>query len=174
MCDLPKAFGAISDPLIATTRQILERGESLVPFALVGNLTTKETYPVMLQTGSDERKDDSASLIRRLAHRLEADFVLVIMDAWTLPPDKIRRADEIVERYGSNGASPYRVDVVSLTLETRHGLWLAQMPIKPKDVSKKKRSFGPPTFRRFTEAEGRFVDLLPVKDGDGEGAVALH
>lgn len=96
------------------------------------------------------------------------------MDAWTLPAHKVRRADEIIERYGSTGASPYRVDVVSFTLEARHGLWFAQMPIKPKGVSKKKRTFGPPTFRRFTEAGGRFVDLLPVKDGEGEGAGTLH
>ena len=83
-------------------------------------------------------------------------------------------AGEIKPRSASAGVSPCRIDVVSFTLETRHGLWLAQMPIKPKGVSKKKRTFGPPTFRHFTEAGGRFVDLLPVNDGEGEGAGTLH
>lgn len=32
-----------------------------------------------------------------------------------------------------------------------------------KGVSKNKRTFGEPEFRLFTEAQGRFVDLLPVK-----------
>jgi len=171
---MPEAYRAIVDRLIVAARQILERGESLVPFAFVGNLTTKETQPVMLGTGRVEQKDESAHLIRHLAHRLDADFVFVIMDAWSLPPEKIRRYQEIIERYGSIGASPYRIDVVSLTLETRHGLWAAQVPVKPKGVSKKKRTFGAPTFQHFTEAGGRFVDLLPVKDSDGEATGTLH
>jgi hypothetical protein len=88
--------------------------------------------------------------------------------------NKVCRVDEIIERYGSIGASPYRVDVVSCALETRHGLWFAQMPIKPKGVSKKKRTFGAPVFQYFTGARGRFVDLLPVKDAGETGAGTLH
>jgi hypothetical protein len=176
MSDLPKAYRAIIDPLIATAREILERGETLMPFAFVGNLTTEETYPVMLQTGSDKQKDDSAFLIRHIAHRVEADFVFVIMDAWGLPPDKVGQVLEIIERYGSIGASPYRVDVVSFALETRHGLWVAQEPIKPKGVSKKKthlryanlpafhRSQG--TFRRSSAGQGR------GRGGSGDAALA--
>lgn len=174
MTAMPDAYLRIVNPLIDAARGILERGESLVPLAFVGNLTTEETYPVMLKTGSDEHKDDSASLIRHVAHRVEADFVFVVMDAWGLPRDKVRRADEIIERYGSIGASPYRVDIVSFALETRHGLWLAQMPIKPKGASKKKRTFGTPVFQHFTEVAGRFADLLPVKDSEGEAAGTLH
>jgi hypothetical protein len=128
---MPAAYRAIIDPLVATAREILEGGESLVPFAFVGNLTTKETYPVVLNTGSDGQKDDSALLIRHVARRVEADFVFVIMDAWALPPDKMHRYEEILERYGSVAASPYRIDVVSFALETRHGLWVAQVPVKP-------------------------------------------
>ena len=59
---------------------------------------------------------------------------------------------------------------MSFTLETRHGLWFAQMPITPMGVSKKKRTFGSPTFRRYTEANGRFLALLPAKDADETGA----
>ena len=36
--------------------------------------------------------------------------------------------------------------------------------------SKKKRTIGVPEFRHFTEYEGRFVNLLPIKDG----AAILH
>jgi hypothetical protein len=71
-------------------------------------------------------------------------------------------------------ASPYRIDVVVFNLETRHGLWVAQVPGKPKGISKKKRTFGTPTFQHFAEAEGRFVDLLPVKDAGEEGAGTLN
>jgi hypothetical protein len=47
----------------------------------------------MLQTGSDQQEDNSALLIRPV----DADFVFVIMDAWALPPDKVRRYQEILD-----------------------------------------------------------------------------
>jgi len=174
MSAIPATYLSIINPLIGMAREIMEGGESLAPFAFVGNLTTKETFPVRLQTGSEEQKDDSARLIRHIAHRMEADFVFVIMEAWSLRADKLRQASEILERYGSIGASPYRIDVVSFALETRYGMWMAQIPILPKGASKRKRTFGAPDFRHFTEAEGRFVDLLPVKDKDRMPTGTLH
>jgi hypothetical protein len=104
----------------------------------------------------------------------QADFVFVIMDAWGLPRDEVHRYQEILERYGSIGASPYRVDMVALSLETRHGVWMAQMPVKTKGASKRKRTFGVPEFQLFTEAKGRFVDLLPVKEGEAQAPGGLH
>ena len=92
------------------------------------------------------------------------------MEAWSLREDKVAQMDAILEKYGSIGASPYAVDIVSMALETRHGVWIAQVPIKPKGISKKKRTIGAPEFRHFNECEGRFVGLLPVKDG----AATLH
>ena len=71
----------------------------------------------------------------------------------------------ILNKYGSIGASPYAVDVVSMSLETQHGVWMAEVPIKPNGISKMKRTSGSPEFRHFTEAGGRFVNLLPIKDG---------
>ena len=58
-----------------------------------------------------------------------------------------------------------------MALETRHGVWMAEVPIKPKGISKKKRTIGTPEFRHFTEFEGRFVNLLP--DEGWGGKVAL-
>ena len=83
-------------------------------------------------------------------------------------------AQGIKLRSTSKGASPPGIDLMSLILETRHRLWVAQVPVKPKGISKKKRTFGTPTFQHFTEAEGRFVDLLPVKDEGEEGGGTLH
>ena len=161
----PQAYLNIITPLIGLARGLLESGETLVPAAFVGNLTTQQTLPVMINPGSDEIKDESAATIKRAATMIDADFVFIVMEAWSLRPDKLHRADEIRDKYGSIGNSPYAIDVVSMTLETRHGIWVAQLSIKPKGYSKKKRTFGPPEFRFFTEAKGRFVDLLPTKDG---------
>jgi len=45
------------------------------------------------------------------------------------------------------------------------GIGFRDLGGKPKGHSKKKRTIGQPDFRFFTEAKGRFVDLLPEKDG---------
>jgi len=42
---------------------------------------------------------------------------------------------------------------------------MAEVPIKPKGISKMKLTFAPPEFRHFTEFDGRFVNLLPQKEG---------
>jgi hypothetical protein len=162
----PQAYMDIIGSLIDTARELLESGEKVQAFAFVGNLTTEEIIPVMIHSGSVENKDQSARAIQSAALVLDADFVFVIMEAWALRSAKISQRDAILDKYGSIGASPYAVDVCSFTLETRRGVWIAQQQIKPKGISKKKRTFGVIEFRYFTEAEGRFLHLLPKREDD--------
>ena len=169
----PKAYMDIVDPLISKARGFLEAGEKLQPFAFVGNLTTKEIIPVMIQPGSNENKDQSAQMIQAAALALDADFIFAIMEAWSLQPNKLTQMAAILDKYGSIGASPYAIDVCSLALETRRGIWVAQPLIKPKGISKKKRTIGAIEFRYFTEAAGRFMHLLPKKEGE-ELPTILH
>lgn len=143
----------------------MERGERLVPVAFVGNLPTGETDPVMMSVASEQAKDDSAELVRHLAVIHRADLVFVIMDACGRPRDKVHRYQEILNHYGPFGDSPDRVDRVARSLETRHGVWMAQMPVMLKGAPK--RTFGVPEFQLFTEVKGRFVDPLPVKEPRG-------
>ncbi|KAI5912189.1 hypothetical protein [Thauera sp. 2A1] len=51
---------------------------------------------------------------------------------------------------------------------------VAQVSIKPKGISKKKRTIWVPEFRHYTEVQGRFTDLLPVKEGDVGAGGTLH
>ena len=169
----PQAYMDIISSLIDKARGFLEAGERLQAMAFVGNLSTKAVIPVMIQPGSVEDKDQSARTIQSAALALEADFVFTIMEAWTLRPDKIRQMNAILDKYGSISASPYAIDTCSLMLETRHGVWAAQPQIKPKGISKKKRTIGVVEFRYFTETEGRFAHLLPKKEGD-EPPTTLH
>ncbi len=170
MSAIPETYWKIVAPLIATARGFLEKGEALAPIAFVGSFTSDICVPVLLQASSNESKDKSASAIKRAADSMNADFIFVLMEAWSLRKDKVLQMDAILNKYGSIGASPYAVDVVSMSLETRHGVWMAEVLIKPKGISKKKLTIGTPEFRHFTEAGGRFVNLLPVKDG----AATLH
>lgn len=169
----PQAYMNIISSLIDKARGFLEAGEKLQGMAFIGNLTTKEVIPVMIQPGSSEDKDQSARTIQSEALALDADFVFAIMEAWSLRPNKIPQMDAILDKYGSIGASPYAIDVCSLALETRRGVWVAQPQIKPKGISKKKRTIGVVEFRYFTEAGGRFAHLLPRKESDEPPAI-LH
>lgn len=169
----PQAYLDIISLLIDRVRALLEAGEKLQATAFVGNLTTKQVIPVRIQPGSVEDKDQSALEIRSAALALEADFVFAIMEAWTLRPDKMRQMNAILDRFGSISASPYAIDTCALMLETRHGVWAAQPQIKPKGISKKKRTMGLIEFRYFTETKGRFAHLLPKKAGD-EPPTTLH
>ena len=159
-------------PLIDVARGLLEKGEQLVPIAFVGNFATSKTAQVLLESGTDA-KDRSALAIRLAADMLEADFVFLIMEAWSLRKDKMPQMDAILDKYGSIGASPYRVDVVSFGLETRYGVWMSQCEIKPKGISKKKRTIATPAFQYFKEVAGRFTHLLK-KSPDEEGGATLH
>lgn len=165
MSAIPEKYWKIVSPLITTARGFLENGESLSPFAFVGSFSSETCIPVLLQSSSIEAKDKSASDIKTAADVLGADFIFVLMEAWSLRKDKVLQMDAILDKYGSIGASPYAVDIVSMALETRHGVWMAEVPIKPKGISKKKRTIETPEFRHYTEVAGRFVNLLPMKDG---------
>lgn len=170
MSTMPESYWKIISPMIAKAKGFLENGETLAPVAFVGSFSLDSTIPVLLKSSSIEAKESSALAIRLAAEELNADFIFLLMEAWSLRKDKLLQMDAIMDKHGSIGASPYAVDVVSMALETRHGVWVAEVPIKPKGISKKKRTIGTPEFRHFTEFEGRFVNLLPVK----EGAARLH
>lgn len=174
MSSIPFAYLKIIEPLIATARGFLENGEKLAPMAFVGSFTSGSAIPVLLEAGSEAAKDKSALGIKLAAEHTDADFIFMLMEAWSLRKDKMHLMEKIYEKYGSIGASPYAVDIVSMTLETRHGVWVAEVPIKPKGISKKKRTFTAPEFRYFKEAAGRFTHLLPVKDADESAPMILH
>jgi hypothetical protein len=158
---LPQAYLDIVLPLIDSARGFLENGESLQPFAFVGNHATKQMVPIHIDTDTAAGKDRSVQRIKAAAEQARADFVFTIMEAWGLPRDKLPRYREILDKYGSVGNSPYRIDTASFVLETRYGVWGVQVALKPKGHSKKKRTFGQVELEFMDGVEGRFAGLLP-------------
>lgn len=158
---LPQAYLDIILPLIDSARGFLENGETLEPFAFVGNQATKQVIPILIDTQTGASKDRSVELIKAAAEQTRADFVFTVMEAWGLPKDKMTRYQEILDKYGSVGASPYRIDTAAFMLETRYGVWGCQVTLKPKGHSKKKRTFGKVELQFMDGLEGRFVGLLP-------------
>ncbi len=162
---LPSRYEELILPLVAKAKGFLEAGEDLSPLAFIGNFETKQTVPVLIDTATEESKDSSVRAIALMAAEIDADYVFNIMEGWGLPKDKMNKYQEIIERYGSVGASPYKIDTANFMLETRHGVWGCQVPLKFKAPSKKRRTFAAPVIFTFMDgAEGRFVGLLPRKE----------
>jgi hypothetical protein len=74
--------------------------------------------------------------------------------------------DEIMERYGSIQNSPYAVRAVSITIETRHGVWLAVQPLEKIDGSKEHLTFANPAFEFNAQSGGRFANLISEKSNE--------
>ena len=119
---LPSRYEELILPLVAKAKGFLEAGEDLSPLAFVGNFETKQTVPVLIDTASEDSKDASVRAISLMAVEIDADYVFNIMEGWGLPKGKLDRYQEIIERYGSVGASPYKIDTANFMLETRHGI----------------------------------------------------
>jgi hypothetical protein len=163
---IPERYREKIDPLIAHARSLLEKGETLAALAFVGNLSSNDIVPVVVDDSTESSKDDSARTIRQTATVLDADFIYIVREAWQLPEKYMPRYAEILEQYGSIGASPYAQDVAAFSLETTHGTWVASPGIKPKPPSKKRRTIGPVVFQHMPGVQGRFVGLLPDKKND--------
>ena len=169
---LPPRYREIIWPLIEKAKGFLEKGESLSPLAFVGNFDTGQVVHILIDTLDESRKDASALAIRLAAESMAADYIFTVIEGWGLPKDKILKYEEIIERYGSVGASPYRIDTANFMLETRYGVWGAQVPLKFRAPSKKRRTFAVPVALIFMSGiEGRFAGLLPAKP---EGGANLH
>jgi len=156
---IPERYLQKINPLVAHARSLVEKGETLAALAFIGNMTTDQVIPMVLDDSSDEAKDSSALGISRAAAMLEADFIFQVREAWMLPQRYVDRHQEILDEYGSVGASPYAQDIAAFSLETTHGTWIATVPLKAKPPSKKRRTFGAVEFRHMPQVEGRFVGL---------------
>lgn len=160
--DIPDIYRHNVEGLVAQARILVERGEPLAARAFIAHTGRGEIVPLRLDDSSDESKVRSAHAIQLRAALLGADFIFILREAWRLPEKYLPRYDEIIEKYGSIGASPHAEDLVTFSLETPHGVWMAMPTLRPKPPSKTRRTFGPVTFRHIPDVHGRFVGLLPT------------
>ena len=56
---IPERYREKIDPLIAHSRSLLEKGETLAALAFVGNLAKNDIIPVVLDDSTDSAKDAS-------------------------------------------------------------------------------------------------------------------
>jgi len=114
--------------------------------------------PVLIDSGNAAAKDNSSLAIQLNAETVNADFVLIVMEAWGLMKKHAPRHHEIVEEFGSIGKSPYWEDVVSFSLETNHGVWFGMAPIRPKPPSRSEGRSGRSTLSMRMVLNGDLLD----------------
>lgn len=161
---IPDSYLQIINPFIEQAKLTLQSGDALKPMAYIFNATTKETRVVMLDNSSQTSKNNSALALKFHGEQLDADFIFLIQEAWTLSVSHASKYKEILDEYGSIGASPYAQDVVSLALETPYGAWMSTPAIQYIRPSKKRRMFGVVDFVFSSDVQGRFSNLLPRKN----------
>jgi len=90
-----------------------------------------------LDLRSEEAEDDSAEHIPKVAAMANADFVLMVQEAWGLESSKMAEYPAIVERYGSLSAYPHRLDVPAFTLKTTRVMGRRKSPSRRRGFPRK-------------------------------------
>ncbi|VBJ26797.1 Uncharacterised protein [Burkholderia pseudomallei] len=151
--------------LVAQARDNLERDGFLAPVAFVGRFDGWIRICAGLNRLS---KDEGARLVRLAAKKHDADFVLFIDEAWLkeFQANSLSEARRIRDEVGGEVRDiAGRLDVVMFNLQTHAGVFAAHAERIPLERAPGKYTFGMVEFDRPKLAEGRFVSMLPAREG---------
>jgi hypothetical protein len=157
---VPSGYRPLLRKLLLEAEATLRGGARIPSVYFLGNTLSGAVESVPILTGSIQEKERSAESARYVADFVHADFVVTLSEAWALPPSKLARAQEILNKYGSISAYPGKQDIAWLNLETLTGGFSASAPILPVPPSKKRRRLGPVTWVRTDSAEGVLSGVL--------------
>lgn len=157
---VPEPYRKLLKQLMADAHELLLAGKELPARIYLGSTQAELLQAVPVDTSSPDSKAESAQHARRVATFIDADFMVMVMEGWGLPADKINEHQAIVAKYGSVSRYPKRLDVVGFQLETRHGFFNATAPILPVPPSKKRRKMGAVAWVEADHAKGTFADIL--------------
>ena len=158
--NIPENYLREIEMIMGVARGYLAEGKELQPFTFLGK-TGLPLLPFPMDMSSNQAKDACAEAVRKLAKINNAEYAIMISEAWALDHTQISE-EEILKLYESGGGikdHPARQDVMMITLETQTGFWFSNIPIK--SLGGESRGFGDPDFMFMTQAEGRFTRFLP-------------
>ena len=166
---IPEQYRTLVDHFIATARGIAEKGEAIQSMLFIGSLEKGQFVSVLMDADNADEKESAGEHARRVAAMLNADYSMMVGEAWALTPRDTARSDAILDDYGSIGNYPGRIEIAAFMLETRYGMWGGQAALKFKGASKKKRTFGKVEFLKVDSGEGRLANIIQ-KDADASKA----
>ena len=136
-------YRAVVEAEFAAIRHAAATGKGFYPQIMVSKLGG-ESHGISFASVDIQVKELAAEQARTVARILDADYSLVTAEAWALSAKDIKRHSEILDKYGSYGNYPNRLEVFTFSLETRSGCWYGSGRIFRKGgVSKKRFSIGP-------------------------------
>jgi hypothetical protein len=150
---LPDNLAKVVRHAVETARKLMRKPgtKQLAPILFLGN--DAEVHVIGTGWRDVQEKEAFAEFVRARAREMNATFALLLSESWTIDERYLHLQQEIMAKYGSIGESPYKVDCMAFTLETKDGTWAAM----PKII---KRNFGEPQFRKLPTT-GRFAHFLP-------------
>jgi hypothetical protein len=159
---VPEPIRLLVDSVITTARAHLERDGYLAPVAFVGS-HSKGRRITACGGLANVPKDESATAIRALAKREDADFVLWVDEAWmkSIQAKSVDEAKKIRAETENVRDMPGRLDVVMFNLQTHVGTFAAHVL---REGTPGKYTFGAVKFEMWTYGEGRLMNLLPQRD----------
>ncbi len=155
---LPAHLAGFVGHCVGVARTILEDRHQLSPMAFIGQSANGGC--VILPFGHLENTKAATMAIRIAAELGHADYVLVVMEAYTLEGNDAAEMRAIMQRYGSLSKAPQAIEVVTFLLETSGGTWAAVAKQQTREGGSK--TFGDVAFEMTTRIEGRFSGLLPA------------
>jgi hypothetical protein len=154
--NIPEECQRSIDAIVSTARGFLSEGNELQAMAFLGKFG-KGFFPAPMNMSN---KDAAARFVTALCKAVEADYVIMISEAWSMSADctheELQRLAKTQESISNH---PDRIEVVMIKLETHYGLWLCQSQIKL--LGGKKRGFDDVQFIKADKVEGRFASFLP-------------
>lgn len=139
--------------IIKLAKENLERDGSLTPIAFIHTPQNQ----VLLAPLKFENKELEMAMLRRICIEKEADFILMISEAWMKKFDKKEEAD-----YDTPvGQQEGKVEIVIFSLETiGGGTWMGVAEMKEVEG---KKTFDTNIKFDDTNLQGRLTNILPDK-----------
>lgn len=130
---LPPRYQQLLEGALKHARSQLADSGQVAPVGLVCSAAVQpaSAAPIVVDmaTQNDAQKDRVAFAIRELVKLYDADCVMLLTEAWTLPQHLAKDHAALRARYGSLGNVPGRLEIVMVSIETRARSWMAQSPI---------------------------------------------
>jgi hypothetical protein len=161
--ELPDNFKAVFDDIVTAVRQDLRKGGQLEPWILVGSADDR-VHEIVGKMNNQADKEQWSTDTHNAVRVLGGKLVIMVTESWGLPASMVPQHFEIIEKYGSIGNSPFKVDCISISLETEYGHWLGLADIKPDPPSKFRRKLGELKIIPAHYSAGLFGGFIPKLD----------
>lgn len=158
---VPELVRAFVETIVEQARDNMEKHGGLSPIAFCSKYDCEQINVVKDLATVD--KDKGAAMIRYVAKKTDADFVLYVDECWlfTAQAETMKDARAIRDQYGGQVKDiPGRVDAVMFMLDTREGLFSANEIRQDASKFGLKYTFGNVDFEMMDASEGRFTSFL--------------